>query len=190
MYQKLLDYLKTSQHPAVKFLSPGLKYNEIADFEIQNNIQLSQNVIEFYNVFNGTNNDDATIGELSLFPNGIPISLEYSLEIYRYNIKYKWWKGDYIPIFTSGGNDFYLIQNSSSYKSGSVFYFSHSNPDFNGITSIFDSESTMIETIIECYKRNVYIFNGNFIDFDFKLEAKIAKPLNPNSEYWKIIEVE
>jgi hypothetical protein len=71
-----------------------------------------------------------------------------------------------------------------------ILYYSLSNPDLPGPTSIFDSLDSCLSTIVECYKEKAYYFNPDspVLEIEGRLEMAIWRKHNPNSEYYKILD--
>lgn len=92
----------------------------------------------------------------------------------------------YLAIFFSATGDRILIdlcEKSSSF--GKLFIFAPSVTLSDKPMQIFESISSMIETIIECYENMAYIISEGKLTVNYELESKIAKRINPNAEFWQ-----
>jgi cell wall assembly regulator SMI1 len=190
VYKKFFKFLKQINHPVLFNLNKGLSVTEIIDLESKFNKKLPNYIKDLYHLYNGTNVNDKTIGELLMFPNGIFLSLEDGLEIYEWNTNNHYWEDTNFPLFTSGGGDYLFVQLNSGENNGRIYFYSPSNVDFDGIISMYDNLTQMLESIIKCYENNVYYIKDNSLEWisDPIQEAKISKELNPKSDYWKIFD--
>ncbi|MBO9703055.1 MAG: SMI1/KNR4 family protein [Sporocytophaga sp.] len=184
----LFRYLKDINHPALSNMKDGLRDDEIQNLENQFNISLPEGLKAAYRIYNGGKMEDKTIGELSVFPNGILLPLEEALMTYNYNKTDNYWPGTYFPIFTSGGGDYLLVQLGPYDDLNRIYFYSPSNVDFETIISFYDDLNTMTDSIIKCYETEVYFVKDGMSDWSLEPlnQAKICKELNPRSEYWKI----
>ena len=91
------------------------------------------------------------------------------------------------PLFGSGAGDYYLIDCANNNQTqGTIFYFSPSDPDFDGMISIYDSLDKLLHTVSECYKLGAYFFNDNQLQIKYELEKGISINKNPESHFWKL----
>jgi len=76
-----------------------------------------------------------------------------------------------------------LSKNSKTF--GRIFYDSPAT-GITKPTSIFDSLSSMIETIIACYRTGIYsISKKGILNTDTEKILAVSSRINPNSDYWK-----
>lgn len=173
----------------MRFLNISLKESEVIEISKNNGIELPEFVRNFFLSFNGVNDEDKLIGEISICPIGIPLSLEKALELYKENSTEEYWDKDLFPLFENDMGDYLLVQMRPDSDYRMIYYFSAGNPDLiDGAASYYDSDLQMIKTIIECYQNHAYRIDKGHLDIDFDLNTIISKRLNPNSEYWKIFD--
>ena len=194
--EQLLLELGRSISPVLSYLQPGISKSEV-DGKLRLakiGVSFPDEVYSLYGWKNGINDDTdtRTLGEQWLFKLGIFCSLDLAISNYL-----EWTTGpSYIsktlfPLFESGGGDYYFVEtNKHSASYGMILYYSPSNPDLPGPTSIFDSLDSCLRSIVECYRQKAYYYNPDSPDLEIEwdLEKTIWKKLNPNSEYYKILD--
>jgi hypothetical protein len=90
-----------------------------------------------------------------------------------------------LPILSSGQGEFLTIDLNFG-DSSPVFCVQPWNPDSETYTTIYDSLNSMLETLITCYKKNVfYISENGLLEMNFEKTWSISKKFNPNSKYWQ-----
>jgi hypothetical protein len=191
--EQLLDSLdefwEKNDVPLLSILGPGIDIDRIEPRNF--NGVLPKDLKTLYRWRNGVKPEFAAelIGRLMLFKGGIPMTIE---EI--------WWVQDTmggdntgwsksnIPIFESGGGDFYLLNcddKTSDY--GQIIYFSPVAVEFEKSISVYDSLITLFQTTYECYKSGIYKFDDQqMMVVDHAQLKKVAHHLNPESKYWRL----
>jgi SMI1 / KNR4 family (SUKH-1) len=163
---QLLHELIIVKSPIVSSLQPG-NSKEITENllkEANINLVIPDEVYSLYGWRNGITEDDASskdFGEISLFTLGIFTPLNFSIDSYKESAIVKgYWAESLIPLFESGGGDYFLIdthEKSITYKM--ILFYSPSNPYIHQPTSIFDSLDSLLTNIIECYREKAYYFS-------------------------------
>lgn len=92
----------------------------------------------------------------------------------------------FFPIFFSNEGDHVLIDLYSKSKTyGKLFLFAPSITLSSEPMGIFDSLELMIKTIFLSYKNQIYQLNEDgTLKVEYEKESKIARELNPDSEFW------
>jgi hypothetical protein len=156
------------------------------------NVEPPAEVYDLYEWKNGLKeeimNGGKTIGEMRLFTSAIFPNFNFSYQAHINFSSAGYWEKSHFPIFCSGVGDYYVIEcDKTSLSYGKVFYFSPSDPDFEGLIAIYDSLSALIVTAIECYKSKAYTIGIlNSLKEDLPAVIEISKLNNPESEYWKL----
>jgi hypothetical protein len=193
---QLLLELEESKSSILSYLQPGISKIEVdSSLKLANiGVFFPDEVYSLYGWKNGINEDTETktLGELWLFKLGIFCSLDLAISNYlEWTIGAGRGSKTLFPLFESGGGDYYFIEtNKHSVSYGMILYYSPSNPDLPGPTSIFDSLDSCLGSIVECYRQKAYYYNPDSSDLEivWALERAIWKKLNPNSEYYKILD--
>ena len=191
LYVTLLElefFLSESNAPILKMLNPGVNIESAK--QVLGDIQVPPEVFHLYSWKNGTFRDNnVTLGEQWLFPMGFFLPIELAVEWYRKNAARRW-GADKFPLFASLRGEFFLVERQGQRgKSETVYYYNPGAVDSDIIVSGYDSLLTMFQTILQCYRQNIYFYDTvtRQIQFDLSLAKEIAIPLNPNSEYWRLI---
>lgn len=95
------------------------------------------------------------------------------------------WSNNFLPLIDDFSGDFLLFNNDvTGSEHGRLYLFSpqlSENP-----IPCYNSIYTLIKTTCEAYKQQIFVYDpkANFLDCNVKGYFKIAKSLNPESEYW------
>ena len=95
-------------------------------------------------------------------------------------------------VFESGGGDMLVMEcDKKSNHYGMIYEYDLGATDYEVMITKYDSLSSLLDTIIKCYKEKLFTINPlkgvNRSNFDlFLCEVKISKEYNPMSEYWKL----
>ncbi|WP_425310759.1 hypothetical protein AADG42_18935 [Ammonicoccus fulvus] len=129
----------------------------------------------------GTQTAGATLDDLHLFPGFYLLSLEDVLANYRSFVTDPRWNHGWLPLFTDGAGDFYLVELGGR-SSGWVRRFRIDEAEH---PVEFRSLTDMVVTLAAAFDRGVF-----FIDSDGYLEmndlrfGKLAAELNPAVHWW------
>lgn len=182
-------YLVQSEAYVLDFLLPGISKDEI-NTQLENiKIKLPDDVYQLYQWRNGIANIyDHNFNHETFFNFGIFYSLQSAIELYKTDsLANKYWDEIFFPLFTNGGGDFLLVNvDEQSKEYGFVYLYS---PMINLSTdpiSIYDSVSTMLDTILLSYQKRAYFYVDRELEDNSKLESEIAKSLNPQSLFWHL----
>jgi hypothetical protein len=202
LQQTLFDLdsvLRKKRIPIIRFLDNGINRSYLTELFRKFKIRFDP-VEEIYSLFewhNGINmglieNDPHSDVDTDLFTLGIPCSIERSIDAYlKYSVENNFWPSNLFPLFESSGGDYFLIDlDKNSNESKKIFFFSPSNPYFQGTISKFDSLLCLIESIIECYEKDIYKLDDKAGELLIqpKLETEVFRKNNPLSEYWKVLQ--
>lgn len=185
-YKELIEYLGFTGHPLIRYLKNPLNEKDIQSYCNEKLIKLPQFLIEHFQVHNGVETSGRLIGELTIFPRAIPLSLEEAIETYQMNLLEKYWPITFFPLFESCTGDYYFIQLNPDDDFGMIYYYSPSDIDFDLYTTYFDSYESMINSVYLCYKEKIYFIKDGILDDDIMKAVDLLSGLNPKSEYWKV----
>ncbi|MBN9385090.1 MAG: hypothetical protein J0H74_30320 [Chitinophagaceae bacterium] len=182
--------LQSQDAPILKRLNDGIPPEQVkTTFEHR---WFPEEVFQLYNWHDGTDlEEDAVIGELWMFKAGAFMSSSRAMQCYKRRAgEDDYWDAYKFPLFESRGGEYYLIDNKkNSTTAGMIFWHSIGAVDFDTIISKYDSLGTLFETILRCFQQGAYSYNKTtrILEFDFDLERRITRELNPGSAYWKIV---
>ena len=194
---RLLEVLVEKESPLVARLKKGIDKDYINSIIEPHEIIFPEELFTYYGWRNGFTigpDEFISMASVTLFTLGNPIPVETSLEEYfEYSFVNGFWEKKYFPLFESGIGDYYLMDldpDSSNYKM--IMFYSPATPYFQGVISFSDSLQKLIETIVECYERNIYFFEEFEGDKVFVTipgtSFELWKKNNPKSEYWRTLE--
>lgn len=161
-YKELVEYLGVIGHPVINFLNNSLPEEEVQSLGESISIELPQILIDHFKVHNGVKKSDNKIGELSVFPGAVPLSIKESIELYQENLIGKFWPETFYPIFESTAGDYYFIQLNPEYDFGMIYYYSPGEIDFDLYTTCFDSYESMIDSIYQSYQKKYILLKMDF----------------------------
>lgn len=176
--------------PVIKLLNPPASEAEIFDFyrTYFPAIKVSEEIKSIYLWHNGTVIDN--ISPARKFYMFADFYLD-SLSQIEKNIKaddelFHFLDKGLLPLFSSGqGENLAINIQDFDPEKTPLLWVGTSNPEIELYTTIYDSFHSMMATIKECFKRNVYfIDNKGLMDYDFDNYYNISKSMNPNSDYW------
>ncbi len=188
----LFDVLKEKKSPLAKLFNEGLSRRDIDSLLDRENISISftDELYSLYQWRNGINIFDDSGIYFVFFPLAAFVPLDILTDAYNYYaIANDYWEKNLFPVFANLAGDFYLLDidpQSATFKK--IFKFSPSNASFLGAITVFDSLQKLLETVIVCYKTEIYKYDlqQNFLVVDPIKEYEVAKDINRDSEYWKL----
>lgn len=118
---------------------------------------------------------------------GVMLPLEFISKLYGEGDYRGDWEGHYFPLIGNYAGDYLLYnsdKNSDSY--GMLYLYSPSLLFIDEKISYHDSIESMIQSIIECFRRGAYNYDEKRggLDADIDLQYEIYARLNPKSSYW------
>lgn len=176
-------------HPALmQQLQPGLSPGDIDKLIASARVQLTA---ELYTLFSWKNGvvtfADIPLETFQIFPMGIPYSLANAVDTYRTDsLQQHQFETNYFPLFYSGYGDIFLYnldESSPTYEMISLY-----SPELlgkNTLETIYDSLSSLLETVIACYEKKIFWIDQGVLKFDSDAHYKVASELNSNSYYWQ-----
>jgi len=209
LLESLEDYWRKIDLPLLAKLEPGIDPDGIEPRNFDG--VLPQELKALYKWKNGIKPEFATdlIGRLSLFSGGIPMPMP----------KVWWvqdtmggagdlavgsagdlgvsgagdlgWSRTKIPIFESGGGEFFLLDcDVTTPEFGQILFYSPGSIDFDLTISIYDSLITLFQTVLQSYKAGLYQVDDNqmMVVADYPKLHRLEKELNPKSGYWKLFD--
>jgi hypothetical protein len=185
---ELESFLVEKNYPIIKKLSDGIAEDEIVRSLKKFDLSISPKLIELYSWKNGVSGlyEEYLTEELSLFGFvGVMFPFQQAMETYiNIPIEEDFIKRNFFPVFTTGDNEYLLMDLAKRKPSESVFIYSPSLLILKPMT-IYDSIERLFETALVTYENNGYYFSGNTLEIDYEIETKIATELNPKSKFWK-----
>jgi hypothetical protein len=192
-FTNLLDKLAILWHqqqvPIIDQFNPGV---DISPAQIGNfSGELPNEVFKLYEWRNGQNIGSAStlLGELWFFNSGIFLPFETLIMVQNQmgNNEYGW-NSTMLPLFESGGGDYYLIEcDKFSHLYGMISFYCPSAVDFDKIITMYDSLETFFSGIYESFEKGVYRYDEmGVLQSDQAQLSDIEKRLNPKSDYWKL----
>jgi len=186
-----LEQTLTKVYPSVvQKLNGGMTTGEIDKYASLAQLTFTD---EIYDLFTWKNGIRQTAGgspaQLLIFPNGIPYSLNEAVDDYDLQAVTKHlFQPNYFPLFSSGTDDILLIDldaDSDTYKMISLY----SPPLLDGgdPMTIYDSFSSMLETVIACYDQKAFWVAEDRLAVDGSAYHAIASNFNRNSEFWQFM---
>lgn len=188
--EKFESMLKEFNYPILNYLQEGKRnssYDDVAELFKNLKFAVRNDIVEMYSWKNGVKGMyENPVHNLELFPNGIMLPFEYAVSSYALEVKsQKLFGKEYFPLFASGGGDYILMNMDDTKKSyGQLFLFSPSVLLTSKPVSIYDTLSTLFETLLEIYYQKGYYFNGNGLEIDYDIEKEVSMRMNPNSKFW------
>lgn len=161
----LEEILEKKKAPVLGHLNPGL-----SDYSIEkaySEVNINEDIKALYKWRGGTKNlYDIQDSILEILPNGKFFSIPDSFRMYNLNIEYEVFEnpGNFLPIFGSGESEMYLVKTDGT---STVYYVSPGSNIY--CEPIFKSVLSMLDCIIECYLKEVFIVDQNEgLSTDFK----------------------
>jgi hypothetical protein len=189
---ELETLLKQFEYPILNCLQPGKDKDDPIIGELFTNLKfpIRHDLEDMYRWKNGVVGlYEKPTGELELFPNGIMMPLEYAVSAYALEAKvHKLLDKEYFPLFTSGGGDYILINMDKTKPAyGQLFLYSLPILLTERPMAIYDSVTTLFETLLEIYRLRGYYFSPNkkALEVNYEVENEISIRMNPKSEFWK-----
>ncbi len=182
---KYEEVLNTLQANILSLLQNGLPKEEIKKKLLIAGIPAIEELVNLYEWKNGVDDSIESFHEAELFPEGIMLSLESSLESYRIYTQKKIWNRELFPLFTNGSGDFILMNIMEG--DYSLFMYAPSLLLSDTPFSIYDSLDKMFATLIACFEQGAYyVKEDKLMELDFDLKYTVSETLNPLSEFWKL----
>lgn len=186
---KIIKYLEDNDCPVVRLIQKGLTKSEIWKKLSEKGLEPTADIENLYQAINGTRESEDYLGLQYFFPWYLMCPLEKSLEIYEEecDIDTSFPKG-FIPIFWDGNRDYLLVDCLN--KTEGVYLFSLINFMMNGLIKKYDSVDSLLSTVLKCFEKGAYQLGRSLEDIKInnEIERKISKEMNPNSEFWDLIE--
>lgn len=182
-------YLIQSQAYVLDFLLPGIDKDEIKKQVQEVKIKLPDEIYQLYQWRNGIGDIYAhNFNHEAFFEFGIFYSLQSAIDLYQdHGITNKYWDDIYFPLFTNGGGDFLLVniaEQSNEY--GFIYLYSPAINLSISPVSMYDSISTMLDTILLSYQKGAYFYIDRELEENSGVLFEIAQELNPQSTFWQL----
>lgn len=163
----IYKHLSRLNRPVVRLLDDGLSADQVRTRLDELPFAPTEELAALYQWRNGTRYDEnATYDDIYFFPGYYLLSLDDAIEHYRSLVEAGVWDRKWIPVFASGGGDFYAVFDASC-KNPGVIDFLRGEPD----TPIeFTSLTRMMRTLLECLE-NGALYNGEEGTFEIDYDA-------------------
>ncbi len=180
---RIVNYLITAKRPVVALLKDGLDVNVVEQLMKKILLDPPADLIKLYECFNGTKiKAGDSLDDTHFFPGFYWLCLEDAIESYTSFIADNRWGKSWLPIFSNGGGDFYVVVcDKDSPIFGSVIGFMLGE-DEHFIE--FPNLSTMLCVIDECFAKGIYYVSDGFLDADYNAAMLVAKRFCPELEFY------
>lgn len=188
--EQLEQYWRKIDFPLLSRLGPGIDPGRIEPRNFEG--VLPEDLKVYYKWRNGIKSEFAgePIGRQTLFDGGIPMTMESIWWVQdSYGGDDLGWSRSKIPLFRSGGGEYYLLDcDASTPAYGQIIFFNPGSIDYGVTISIYDSLITFFQGVLQGYERNLLRVNDNkFLEVaDYNLLNRMNRELNPRSDYWKL----
>ena len=173
-----------------KFYSAPLTASEFQKCPLFSQLPRGSELHDLFSWKNGASGQGVPIGKLWLKPGFYLYSAQESVISNRYCAKhFEDWERSWYPLLTDGSADsrFCDINKVSRGRLAVYYYEPEESPVFG---QIYDSIQLMFQTIVECYERGVFFVDPKgYLGSDFSREVQISGQINPNSEFWRRIDL-
>ncbi|MFD2919974.1 SMI1/KNR4 family protein [Terrimonas rubra] len=188
--KELEIFLSESDCPLLTHFQGGISASEVADTFSNLKFPIRDDIKQLYEWKNGVSDlFKKKTGEIELFSSGIMMPLELATSMYVLEVKVqKSFKKEFFPLFTSGGGDYILIHLDESKKTyGQLFLYSPAILLSSKPMTIYDSLTTLFQTILNIYQRGGYFFSKSdkSLEIDYDIEKEISIKLNSKSDFWR-----
>jgi cell wall assembly regulator SMI1 len=136
-------------------------------------------IIKLYSVCDGTDSSAGDrISEICFFPGYYWLPLSDAVQVYKSISGDRHWDRWWLPIFASGGGDFYaVICNESSDDFGNVVGFLLRETDH---IVEFKSVTTMFQTIERSFVEKAFYAASGYLEADYPKMRAIARAMQPD----------
>lgn len=185
--RKIDNILRKIKHPYLVQCEPTLTLDDMVHLFEFNNLILNEDIVELFSWKGGLNGasiyDDNYI-ELCSY--GCLIDLRSAFSLYALDRCTSQELDGKLPIIQSDSGDMIAIElGENNTNRGKLFVMSPSITLSSDFVSIYDSLTSFLLSIGECYKQDVYQLQGNRLKVDYHKEAIISKKYNPLSSFWQ-----
>jgi len=184
-----LQKLLLKFHPSLaKQLKAGASIGEIDKVAATIKLTFTDGMYDLFTWKNGIKRTGTgVLSQSLLFPDGIPFSLSEAVHIYRLLIKTNnLFRPNFFPLFSGEYETILLIdldEKSETHKMISLY----SPPALDGanLMTIYDSLSSLLQTVIAAYNEEACRIDGDTLEVDIVAYTNIAGSHNPVSKYWR-----
>jgi hypothetical protein len=177
--ERIFESLVALGRPVADRRRAGLSREEVATSFKEAGLYCHPDVVEAYAAADGTEGRSGdTIGDLSFFPGYYWLPLNEAFQTYEAVRSDEQWRDDWLPIFASGGGDFYAVVCSDREVAfGSMVGF------ILGETEQlieFPSLAALLETVARCYERGAFRVSVNQLEADYAAFRGEAQQVSPD----------
>jgi hypothetical protein len=189
--ESLEDYWRKIDFPLLPRLGPGVDVDSFASVNFDGVLPDELRVL--YKWKNGIKPEFARdpIGRQTLFDGGILMTMP---EVWRVQGLLggdgdNGWSRSKIPIFESGGGEYYLLEcDASSAAFGRIIFFDIGSVDFERTVGMYDSLGKLFQTVLKAYEDGLFrVGDHGYLEVsDYKELSRLKKEFNPGSDYWRL----
>ncbi|MEO0956801.1 MAG: SMI1/KNR4 family protein [Pseudomonadota bacterium] len=169
------SYLRDQQLPVSDRLNLGLERSVVEDVFDSLGIDSPDDLINLYCYQNGTKTSEADLLEdIYVIPGYYWLSLNDVKEVYQAISPHPTWDLDWVPIFATGGGDFYAVICRRGADFGAVVQFTNGEPEQ---VVEFESLESFFRYIALCFKDGAFFVDDGFIEEDPDESVQVMKDL-------------
>lgn len=178
LVDRIFDHLREVGSIIPNRRRPGMNPDDIMREMLAEGLDIPEELLNLYAYCDGTSTHEGEIiGSIQFFPGYYWMSLGDALNVYRAVSKSSEWSGSWLPIFASGGGDFYaVVCDSNSPYFGEVVGFvlgeSKQIVEFKDISSFF-------ETIQRSFTDGAFFQSEGRLKADYPQMRAIARQVQP-----------
>lgn len=189
MIDGLIDSLSSIEHAnrdlgrgnLLQVLQPGVSAEHVRSSLGESGLRSTEEIEALYAWHDGIADTDATIGQITLWPAFYFTSLEETAANYQAFVDDPRWTPGWLPMFSNGGGDFYVIDLSAPGETP----VRHFRIDEAEHPVEFMSLTAMFATIEEAFRRGCfYVTPEGYLGRDSLAFGKLAAEMNPDVEWW------
>ena len=193
LLKELEQCLSKYNNPILPYLEEGTPFNpdHFAEMLALLQLDVSEDLNALYSWKPGLKKENLSAMEFDymLFDMGSHIEYTEALRNYQILVLEELFENRYLPFIMMprmGLGDPILIDLSKKSNTFGQIFFDSPALFITEPISIYDSLSSMIETIVECYRKGVYTLSEEgILNYDKDGLVEISSRINKNSDYWK-----
>jgi len=189
--ESLEDYWRKIDFPLLSRLGPGVHENSFTPVNFDGVLPDELKVL--YKWKNGIKPEFARdpIGRQTLFNGGIPMALASVWQVQGLlgGDDDQGWSRSKIPIFESGGGEYYLLDcDASTAEFGRIIFYNPGSVDYELTIGIYDSLVTLFQSVLKAYEDDLFrVGDHGYLEVsDYNKLSRLKKEFNPQSDYWRL----
>jgi len=189
--ESLEDYWRKIDFPLLSRLGAGVHENSFTPVNFDGVLPDELKVL--YKWKNGIKPEFARdpIGRQTLFNGGIPMALASVWQVQGLlgGDDDQGWSRSKIPIFESGGGEYYLLDcDASTAEFGRIIFYNPGSVDYELTIGIYDSLVTLFQSVLKAYEDDLFrVGDHGYLEVsDYNKLSRLKKEFNPQSDYWRL----